>query len=287
MCVCVCVCVWAWMCGCVWQIYDAGPELWCSQHPFIICHLTTHEIHGITSPLPFRVKFSPFLPSFFPPRLLVSLRVVLGRLTSLRMCTHTHTRVHKDPYTRALPTPFSHLRCPSFVWAWKGQELRGSREEEEEVCGGMRGHGLNVSILALNMYVILQLFFIKCVSKTPGLRKTMKCHLVINTQRYTWNWWCFLTLHCPVGHYFLWWINISLWVMSSGGLEHSQRLLHLPLVSYAGKLWTRKYCAQDCGVSRYTHSHTTSHTLTHAHTGYVNLYRPRVFQSNSSILRRV
>lgn len=44
----------------------------------------------------------------------------------------------------------------------------------------MRGHGLNVSILALNMYVILQLFFIKCVSKTPGLRKTIKRHLVIN-----------------------------------------------------------------------------------------------------------
>lgn len=55
---------------------------------------------------------------------------------SAHVCTRTQSCIHPSP-----PTPFSHLRCPSFVWAQKGQELRGRREEEEEVCGRMRGHG--------------------------------------------------------------------------------------------------------------------------------------------------
>lgn len=133
-----CVCVYVHerprqgrVCVCARQIYDAGPELWCSQLPFIICHLTTHEIHRITSPLPFCVKFSPFLPDFF------SSHFHVGR--SLPSHGSAHVCVHaKAPYTPCLPTPFSHLHCLSSLWAQKGKELRGRREE---VYGRMRGHG--------------------------------------------------------------------------------------------------------------------------------------------------
>ena len=259
VCVCVRVSVSVRLC-----VTDLRRWTWVMMFTTLFHHLSPNNTWNPWNyfSLAISCKIFTFSSLIFPPRFLAARSRAVARVCA---CARTHTRTK----TRT-PCPPHPILTPSlplcFVWARTRQELRGSREEEEEVCGGMRGHGLNVSILALNMYVILQLFFIKCVSKTPGLRKTIKRHLVINMLEETWNWWCFLILHCPVGHYFLSWINILLWVLSSGGLEHSQRLLHLPLVSYARKLWTRKFCAQDCGVSRYAHSHTQPHILSHVHT---------------------
>ena len=129
VCVCVCVCLWAWMCGCVWQIYDAGPELWCSQHPFIICHLTTHEIHGITSPLPFRVKFSPFLPSFFPPVFLFPCGS-FSAASRVCACAHTHTHTHtraQRPIHPCPPHPILTPSLPLFCVSLKGAGTEGKQ----------------------------------------------------------------------------------------------------------------------------------------------------------------
>lgn len=140
------------------------------------------------------------------------------------------------------------------------------------MCGGMRGHGLNVSILALNMYVILQLFFIKCVSKTPGLRTTIKCHLVINMLKGNLKLMMFscFTLsgralflvvdqHFVVGDVFRWVGAQPEITTPSSGLLCRKTMNQEVLCTI---LW--------CFKVR-TLKHATSQTLTHAHTGYVNL----------------
>lgn len=189
VCVCMRVCKqprWGGVCGCVRQIYNTGPELWCSQLSFIICHLTTHEIHGITSPLPFCVKFSPCPP---PPHTHTSNLFMGCSCTSVRMCLNAYIQ---GTYTPALPT-YSYTSAAPLLCKPKRGRNWGEGERRKRRCfeewGGMV---LNVSILALNI-LCNSPSILKCSSENL-MMKSDTCHVVIKNLC-QWNTKCHMFFH--------------------------------------------------------------------------------------------
>lgn len=138
-----CVCVCAPACACGWGECAVVCDRFTTQGLSYDVHNSLHHMspnnrwnpwNYISLAILCKIFTFPHSSSYPPPPFSFLCGLFLHKCA--HVCSHTQRHIHPCP-----PTLFSHLRCPSFVWAQKGQELRGRREEEEEVCGRMRGYG--------------------------------------------------------------------------------------------------------------------------------------------------
>lgn len=131
--VCVCVSVSVWLC-----VTDLRRWTWVMMFTTLFHHLSPHNTWNPWNYISLAIscKIFTFSSLIFPPRFLA------GRSRPSHESAHVHTHIRAQrPIHRALRTPFSHLRCPSFFCEPERGRNWGEAERRKRRCveewGGM------------------------------------------------------------------------------------------------------------------------------------------------------